>query len=178
MPKKLFQITLFVIVTTAFLMLFDGCHSSSHGESVQKGAVGTNAPEFSLSDLKGQKLSLSDHKGKVVLLDFWATWCGPCEEEIPQFIQLQNQYGAQGLQIIGLSMDDSAKPVNAFYERVKMNYPVAVADANLGQLYGGVFGLPVNFVIARDGRIAAKFVGATDIETIRKAIETQLGDKN
>jgi cytochrome c biogenesis protein CcmG, thiol:disulfide interchange protein DsbE len=156
----------------ASLLTVTGCHSTSHGDAAQKGAIGTAAPEFSIADINGRKLSLADYKGKVVLLNFWATWCGPCEKEIPQFIELQNQCGPKGLQIVGLSMDDSDKPVHAFYERVKMNYPVAVADADLGQRYGGVFGLPVNFVIGRDGRIVAKFVGATDIATIRKALSS------
>jgi peroxiredoxin len=167
-----------IVVLTIALLVCGGCHSKPHGDAAQTGGLGVPAPEFSLSDLNGRKLSLGDYKGKVVLLDFWATWCGPCEKEIPQFIDLQNRYGSQGLQIVGLSMDDSPKPVHAYYDRVKMNYPVAVADADVAQRYGGVYGLPVNFVIGRDGRIAAKFVGATEIGTIQKAIETELSLTN
>ncbi len=176
MPRNLIRLCLFGYLAVTALLL-TGCHSTSRVGGERAG-IGAPAPDFSLTDLNGQNLTLANYKGKVILLDFWATWCGPCEKEIPQFIQLQNQYGPQGLQILGLSMDDGPKPVHAFYERVKMNYPVAVANADLGQLYGGVFGLPVNFVIGRDGRIAAKYVGATDIATIQGEIEKQLRDKH
>jgi thiol-disulfide isomerase/thioredoxin len=120
------------------------------------------APEFSVTTIDGRTLALSDYHGKIVLLDFWATWCTPCREEIPRFIQLQNRYGAEGFQMIGISMDDSADPVRAFYRDFHMNYPVALGGAKLGELYGGVFGLPIAFLIDRDGRILAKHIGASD----------------
>ncbi len=132
------------------------------------------APDFSLTALNGQPLALAGYKGKVVLLNFWATWCGPCEKEIPEFIALQDRYGQQGLQVIGLSMDDGPKPVTDFYQRFKMNYPVAMADSQVAQQYGGIYGLPVNFLIGRDGRIAAKYAGATDLEKLEEQIKAQL----
>jgi len=132
------------------------------------------APEFSLTDLSGQKLDLASHKGKVVLLDFWATWCKPCREEIPHFADLQNKYAAQGFQVIGISMDDSPEPVVEFYREFKMNYPVAVGDAKLGERYGGVLGLPVTFLIGRDGRIYHRHIGAMDVLVIEKEINTLL----
>ena len=120
------------------------------------------APTFSLTDITGQPLRLSDYHGKVVVLDFWATWCGPCRIEIPGFIELQKRYGTQGFAIIGISMDDSPEPVVDFYKELQMNYPVAVGNGRLGELYGGIPGLPTTFLIGRDGRIYAKHVGATD----------------
>jgi len=120
------------------------------------------APPFSLTDITGKPLKLSDYQAKVVVLDFWATWCGPCRIEIPGFIELQKRYGAQGFTMIGISMDDSPEPVVDFYRELQMNYPVAVGNSRLGELYGGIPGLPTTFLIGRDGRVYAKHVGATD----------------
>jgi len=128
------------------------------------------APEFSLTDINGQKFDLVSYRGKVVLLDFWATWCAPCKTEIPHFIDMQNKYGPQGLQIVGLSLDDSAGPVRKFYADEKMNYPVAVADDKLAEAYGGVLGLPIAFLIDRDGHIIAKHIGETDASVFEKEI--------
>ena len=86
------------------------------------------APEFALPDMSGQQLRLSNYRGKVVLLDFWATWCEPCREEIPHFVDLQNKLSDQGFQIIGVSMDDGPEPVRDFYRQFKMNYPVVMGN--------------------------------------------------
>jgi len=128
------------------------------------------APDFSLPDLSGHPVSLASFRGKVILLDFWATWCEPCREEIPHFVELQNKYGDQGLQIIGVSMDDGPEPVREFYQRFKMNYPVVMGTAKTGEIYGGILGLPIAFVIGRDGRIYAKHRGATEIPVFEKEI--------
>ncbi len=132
------------------------------------------APAFSLTDITGKPLKLSDYQGKVVLLDFWATWCGPCRIEIPGFIELQKRYAAQGFTMIGISMDDSPEPVVDFYKELQMNYPVAVGNDRLGELYGGMPGLPTTFVIGRDGRIYAKHVGATDPSVFEAEIKELL----
>lgn len=137
-------------------------------------ASGNLAPDFSVTDLDGRKLTLSDYKGKVVLLDFWATWCSPCREEIPHFVEMQNQYGPQGFQVIGVSMDDDAKPVHEFARQFKLNYPVALGDDKLAQRYGGVLGLPVNFIIDREGHIYSKHLGATDVSVFDNEIKDLL----
>ncbi len=129
------------------------------------------APPWSLTDITGQKLNLSDYKGKVVLLDFWATWCGPCRIEIPWFVELQEKYRDPGFAVIGISMDDGPGPVREFYKQYKMNYPVAMGDDKLGELYGGILGLPTTFLIGRDGRIYAKHVGATDLAVFEEEIK-------
>ena len=132
------------------------------------------APKFSLTDISGQTLTLDDYKGKVVLLDFWATWCGPCRIEIPEFVELQKRYRDQGLAVIGISMDDGPEPVKDFYKQLNMNYPVAVGDEKLAELYGGILGLPTTLLIGRDGRIYAKHVGATDLSVFESEIKDLL----
>jgi cytochrome c biogenesis protein CcmG, thiol:disulfide interchange protein DsbE len=149
-----------------------GCRSSA---PKPRAKAGGEAPDFTITDIQGKKLSLADYKGKVVLLDFWATWCAPCLEEIPHFITMQEKLGAQGFQAIGISMDDGPKPVEKFYAEHKLNYPVAVGDSTLADSYGGILGLPVTFVINRDGQIRKKFVGATDTALIEQEVLAALG---
>ncbi len=153
----------------------------AHRKGTRSSAVSSKqprpAPDFTLSELSGKSLKLSDYRGRVVLLDFWATWCEPCRAEIPHFVELQDKYGSHGLQIIGVSMDDSADPVPAFYKQFKMNYPVVMGNAQIGEEYGGVLGLPIAFVIDRQGFIRAKHMGATDAAVFEREIVAQLGEK-
>ena len=135
------------------------------------------AADFSLIDLNGHKLSLADHKGKVILLDFWASWCVPCQAEIPRFIEWQKKYGAQGFQVIGLSMDDDSKAAKLFSRRYNLNYPVAMGSEKIAESYGGVLGLPANIIIDREGRIVAKHVGETDLNSMEAEIKSQLSQK-
>jgi len=139
--------------------------------AVLKGAV---APDFALTALDGTKLDLASYKGHVVVLNFWATWCVPCRAEIPGFITLQKKYSGRGVQFLGISMDDDVLPVRAFYRKYAVNYPVAVGNAKLAELYGGILGLPVTLVIDREGRIFAKHEGEVSEATIEKEIETLL----
>jgi thiol-disulfide isomerase/thioredoxin len=110
----------------------------------------------------------------VVLLDFWASWCEPCRVETPHLIELQQKYGVRGLQIIGVSMDDTPEPARVFYQQFHMNYPVVMGNAQTGELYGGILGLPIAFLINRDGRISAKRIGATDPAVFEKEIQSLL----
>lgn len=165
-----------VIVAVVLAAAFGVSLLERHFRSSQlrPASAGALAPDFSLPGLTGGPLTLSAYRGKVVLLDFWATWCDPCREEIPHFVDLQKQYGNQGLQIIGVSMDDGPEPVRDFYQHFQMNYPVAMGNAKIGELYGGILGLPIAFVIGRDGRIYAKHIGATSMSTFEKEIVSLL----
>jgi peroxiredoxin len=155
-----------------------GRRSSAHSKPVGRSSVVHSvAPELSLQDLNGQPLELANYRGKVVLLDFWATWCTPCRGEIPHFVALQNQYREQGLQVIGISMDDGPKPVREFYQQFKMNYPVALGNEKIAEAYGGVLGLPVMFLIGRDGEVAAKYVGEVQMPVLEQEIKSLLQAK-
>jgi thiol-disulfide isomerase/thioredoxin len=132
--------------------------------------VNKKAPEIARRDLNDKALDLQSFRGKVVLLNFWATWCAPCQVEMPVFAAWQRQYGPRGLQVIGISMDDDSAPVRRTVARLKLNYPVAIGDEALGERYGGVLGLPLTYLIDRNGKIRARFQGETD----PRKIETQL----
>lgn len=121
--------------------------------------VGHAAPNFSRLDLAHRKIALSTYRGKIVLLNFWATWCEPCLTEMPTFVEWQKQYGSRNFQVIGISMDDAAPEVLATVSRLQLNYPVLMGDEHLGADYGGVLGLPVTFLINRDGKIQARYQG-------------------
>jgi peroxiredoxin len=118
------------------------------------------APDFSLKDADGRTVRLADFRGKVVLLNFWATWCGPCRIEIPWFVDFERRHKEQGFAVVGISMDeDGWDAVKPFVSRVGINYRVLMGNDTISQLYGGVESLPTTFLIDREGRIAAIHVG-------------------
>ena len=133
------------------------------------------APVFVRTDLNHRKLDLRAYRGKVVLLDFWASWCAPCQVEMPRFAAWQRQYGPRGLQVIGISMDDDPAAARKVVEKLKLNYPVAMGDVRLGERYGGVLGLPLTFLIDRHGVIQAEFSGEADLNAMEEQIKKLLG---
>ena len=135
------------------------------------------APDFSLKGINGESVRLADYRGKVVMIDFWATDCGPCREEIPSFVQLQDRYRGQGFSIVGISLDSGPEPVRDFYKEFKMNYTVALDDDGVDQRYGGIIGIPTTFLVGRDGRIYAKHLGMTDSSVFEEEIKTLLAAK-
>jgi len=133
------------------------------------------APEFKLKDLNGKDLNLEASRGKVILLNFWATWCGPCREEIPGLVALQEQY-KNGLQIIGLVVDDDdEKEIRNVVESEKINYPVALADGKTRFEYGGIAALPTVFLINAEGRVVQKHVGLYNSALYEAEVRALLG---
>ena len=134
------------------------------------------APDFTRQELHGHALHLNAFRGKVVLLNFWATWCAPCQVEMPVFSAWQRQYGPQGFAIIGISMDDDAAAARRLVQRLKLDYPVAMGDARLGLRYGGVLGLPLSYLIDRNGVVRARFQGETDVKSMENQMRALLAE--
>jgi peroxiredoxin len=131
---------------------------------------------FTLKDLDNKDVKLASLKGKVVLMDFWATWCGPCKVEIPWFIEFQNKYAKDGLQVVGVLTEDTPEKARPFAQQWKMNYTILNGNDrdDLDDAYGPMFGLPVTVVISRDGKVCSKHVGLSSKETFEKAIKALL----
>ena len=146
----------------------------THDACAATSLVHKRAPEFVRTDLDRKRLDLNAYRGKVVLLNFWATWCAPCQVEMPHFMAWQQKYGPRGLQVIGISMDDDPALVRQAYRKLKLNYPVAMGDVKLGDLYGGVLGLPVTYLIDRHGEIQAEYQGETNLNKIERQMQSLL----
>jgi peroxiredoxin len=150
------------------------------GGDVEAAAVcdgkGRRAPDFTLKDLKGKDVRLADYKGKVVLVNFWATWCGPCKYEIPMFVDLQQRYGDKGLAFLGISVDDPLAELTPFVAKYKMNYPVLIGlgREDVQEAYGPMFGIPVTVVVGRDGSICTRYFGLRSKERFEQDIKALL----
>ncbi len=137
-------------------LLGTGCAKKARKSS------GKPAPEFSLKDANGQTVHLSDYRGKVVLLDFWATWCGPCKIEIPWFMEFEKQFKDQGFAVVGVSMDeDGWSAITPYVKNMKMNYRVVLGNDAVSAAYGGLDSLPTTLLIDRQGGIASVHVGVS-----------------
>ena len=140
--------------------------------------VGSVAPDFtlrSLSDADGKSVQLSSLRGKTVLVNFWATWCGPCKIEMPWFVELQKKYGPEGLQIVGVAEDDiGEKAISDFTHKMGINYPILLGTEKVAQLYGGLDGLPTTFFVDRSGKIIDRQLGLISesviVDNIKKSL--------
>lgn len=139
-----------------------------------KPALNETAPEFSLKDLNGKSVRLSDFKGKVVLVNFWASWCPPCKMEIPGFQRTYAAYKNRGFTIIGITMDDVSL---SFIKDMGMTYPVVMADDKVIRDYGNISGIPTSFLIGRDGRIIKKVMGMYFESSLKRDVENALKRK-
>ncbi|MCY4598824.1 MAG: TlpA disulfide reductase family protein [Acidobacteria bacterium] len=132
--------------------------------------------DFTLADMNGDELHLASLKGQVILLNFWATWCGPCKIEIPAFIELQDEYGDQGFQVLGLSVDDTPEQMRPFAEELDVNYPMLVGldRDDFQDAYGPIWGLPVTFWIDREGTLCKTHMGIASKDELELALKTLL----
>ena len=129
------------------------------------------APAWKLRDVAGREVSSADFKGKVVVVDFWATWCGPRKEEIPGYTELQTKYGEKGFVIVGVSLDQQGPPVVKRYaESAKINYPLVMGDDSIVSAFGGIDAIPTTFLIDRDGQVRHKKVGSMETADYEKII--------
>jgi peroxiredoxin len=182
--KRNIFILLIVIFTVTLMLVVGRRAAQNRGDSGQlmsgRNPRGSMAPDFELKSTEGKTVRLSDYRGKAVLLNFWATWCPPCKIEMPWFVDLQKQYGAQGLQVIGVAMDDDADKESAkigeFAHRMNLNYIVLLGNERVGDSYGGVEGLPTTFYIGRDGKIVAAVSGLVSHSEIEDNIKKALAE--
>jgi len=173
-------IVIIVVVAAVALMLFAGVRMSRTRAGVVKlkpvGQNGSLAPDFELKSIDGKQVRLSDFRGKAVLLNFWATWCAPCKIEMPWFVELQKQYAAQGLQVLGVAMDDSGEETIAkFAKQMAINYPLLIGKESVGDAYGGVEFLPTTFIIDRQGKVVDRVFGLVGRSEFEDSVKKALG---
>jgi thiol-disulfide isomerase/thioredoxin len=158
---------------------------SAHGGSSSDKSVGMQAPEVHLKQLDDREVSLSDYSGKVVLVNFWATWCAPCREEIPWLIEMQKKYGDKGFTVLGLAMDEEGKSVVAPFvsneqflieggQKAAMDYPIVLGNDDIAKRFGGLFGYPTSILISRNGKIIKRITGEISKQDMSREIESRL----
>jgi cytochrome c biogenesis protein CcmG/thiol:disulfide interchange protein DsbE len=179
------KFSVIVIVLAAVAAGFAGCKSSGSqaaGLATQKPLP--DEPEVTFKDLQGKDVSLASLKGKVVIVNFWATWCEPCQAEIPWMIGFQKKYADKGFTLLGVAMDEEGKRVVAPYVQttqfdvaghpMTMNYPIVLGDDDLAAKFGGLLGLPTTYVITREGKIAKRYIGLASESDLDKLIQSLL----
>jgi cytochrome c biogenesis protein CcmG/thiol:disulfide interchange protein DsbE len=172
LKRNIVVFALMVVVVAGLLTLAKFRLRLPGARTAAVAAKGHDAPDFVLTDLQGQTVKLSDLRGKAVVLNFWATWCPPCKQEIPWLVELQKRYGGQGLQIVGVSMDDGdPKDVVKFAAENSINYPVLIGEEKVAEQYGGIDYLPTTFYIDRNGVVLDRVFGQPEREEIEQNVK-------
>jgi thiol-disulfide isomerase/thioredoxin len=184
--KKTIVILAMVVAATLVVYIADKrtrIHTNAAGRPNAPKSGGP-APEIKVKDLNDKDVTLADYRGKVVLVNFWATWCEPCRVEIPWLIEMQDKYGAQGFTVLGVAMDDEGKPVVAPFvakerydvkgQKLPMNYPIVIGNETVADKFGGLLGYPTSVVISRDGKQLKRITGLISYDEISKTIEGAL----
>jgi cytochrome c biogenesis protein CcmG/thiol:disulfide interchange protein DsbE len=188
--RKFANVFLFLVMLTIVVIDFSGCGSSGlfkasaqeNGKSSKKDLQ--DAPDVTFKDLQGKDVRLADLKGKVVVINFWATWCEPCQIEIPWMIGFQEKYADKGFTLLGVAMDDEGKSVVGPYvektqfdvdgKKMVMNYPIVIGSDDLSSKFGGLIGLPTTVVLGRDGKVHKRFLGLVSHDELEKEIKELL----
>jgi thiol-disulfide isomerase/thioredoxin len=188
--RKFANVFLFLVMLTIVVIDFSGCGSSGlfkasaqeNGKSSKKDLQ--DAPDVTFKDLQGKDVRLADLKGKVVVINFWATWCEPCQIEIPWMIGFQEKYADKGFTLLGVAMDDEGKSVVGPYvektqfdvdgKKMVMNYPIVIGSDDLSSKFGGLIGLPTTVVLGRNGKVHKRFLGLVSHDELEKEIKELL----
>lgn len=150
--KKMRPVFSKIMILVLAVLMLGACAKSSAVE------IGEKAPDFSLPDINGQQVSLSDFKGKAMILNFFASWCPPCRQEVPDFIELQASYGGEDFTVLGIALVN-AKDARNFASQMGINYPVLVDDESVSNLYGPIRSIPTTFIVNKDGNIVKMYIG-------------------
>jgi thiol-disulfide isomerase/thioredoxin len=184
--KKLSSFLLFAALLSLVAASFWGCGKSKAGSAGASSATvaAENEPDITFKDLQGNNVTLASYKGKVVLLNFWATWCEPCRVEIPWMIEFQQKYSPKGFTMLGVAMDDEGtKVVSPFVQKTQftvdghsmtMGYPIVLGTDDIASKLGGLIGLPTSVIISRDGKIVKRYIGLVDHNALDKEIQSLL----
>jgi thiol-disulfide isomerase/thioredoxin len=172
-------IVLVVVALVVAGMIYTGAKHSRRPAPIDDGMQGDlrgkDAPDFELKTLDGKKVKLSELRGKAVVVNFWATWCGPCKLEMPWLVDLQTKYADKGLVILGLSVDEgSSEKIASFAKDMGVNYPVLRSTDEVSNLYGGIDGLPTTFYVGRDGKVIEQAAGLVSKDVIEDDIKLAL----